>query len=346
MEGLAMFAIPSDFPLSLVTSPVAITIVVLGWLAGLFLGIAMLAGRVPSDLDGLTRRFEEQSQWPWFRKIESMWSKRLHSWQVVSQKEDAAVLREVIITWDLLQSASKFMFGLVLVVLAPIDLLALILSKGAIMGNLPVLLVAGSLFPLGFLVGSCLAYSIGYRRVRRAMRSRVTYADLRERRLSDYRSALFLWLHGLMVGTNCLLLLLLPSLPGLSLLAPPIWIRLVICGALLLMFVVGEICLASVVRLPRLVVTSDPLVAQSADDLLRVLVIADLQHRELAAITNMIYLQWFFFLAWLLSSPFLVTTLMGVTLLWLLCRVLIGMGSEGRLGGKRTGWRWQVGKAV
>jgi len=103
------------------------------------------------------------------------------------------------------------------------------------------------------------------------------------------------------------------------------------------MFAAGEICLVSVVRLPRLVMTSDPLVAQTADDLVHALVIARLQSQQIAALSNMIWLQWLFFLAWLLSSPFLAATLVTVTLLWLLCWVLVGMGSEGRLGGSRTG---------
>lgn len=341
-----MFAVPSDFPLSLTTSPVVITIAVLGWLSGLALGISLLAGKTPADWDGLTRSYEEQSQWPWFRQVQDRWRKRLRSWQVGSQSEDETVLREVMMTWDLLQSASKFAIGLLFVILAPIDLLALILSRGAILRNLPVLLIFGNLLFLGFLLGNCLAYAVGYRRVRQAIRSRVTYADLRERRLSDYRSTLFRWLHALIIGINALLLFWLPSVLGQPSLAPPLWVRLVICIVLLLMFILGEICLASVVRLPRLVVTSDPLVAQPADDLMRALVIAHLQGQEISAISNIIWLQWFFFLPWLLSSPLLAATLLTVTLLWLLCQVLIAMGSEGRLGGSRTGWRWQARKAL
>jgi hypothetical protein len=71
-------------------------------------------------------------------------------------------------------------------------------------------------------------------------------------------------------------------------------------------------------------------------------------HRSIVvSLGNFLYLQWLFFLPWLLSSPLLIGTQIAITLLWLLCLVLPGLHAhdEGRLGGSITGWPWKAGLA-
>ena len=189
---------------------------------------------------------------------------------------------------------------------------------------------------------------LGSDSVKRMIRSHVAYADLSERHVSDYRSSVFRWLLGLVVVANWVLLLLLPILPGLSHLpvpTPVTWVRIVICLGMLVTFTVGEFRLVRTVMLPRLIVTSDPLVAQHADDLLRAVIMNSMHDGNVNTLRNYLWLQWFFFLPWLLSSPILFGTQIVATVLVLLCwvpKAWQGSPDDGKyLGGRKTGWPWR-----
>src|SRR5579859_2312838 len=109
MEDLAMLSFPSDFPLSLTTQPLFIVFAYLSDGMILLSGIIILnASRRSSNLAGVMQSMEENSQWSWYRSIEDLWRKRLRAFQVVTREDDASVLKEVMLTWDLMQSPSKF----------------------------------------------------------------------------------------------------------------------------------------------------------------------------------------------------------------------------------------------
>ena len=101
-----------------------------------------------------------------------------------------------------------------------------------------------------------------------------------------------------------------------------------------------RICLARIVMLPRLIVTADPVVAQRADDLLRAVIMNDMHDSSVGTLRNYLWLQWFFFLPWLLSSSILFGTQIVATALVLLCwapKALQGSPDDGKyLGGRKT----------
>src|SRR5581483_1146347 len=162
--------------------------------------------------------------------------------------------------------------------------------------------------------------------------------DLRQRRISEYRSNLFRWFLGLIVFVNVSLFLLLPSLFG-SQPSTFAWASAII---MFIIFIMAESFMPRIVTMPRLIVTPDPRVAQHADDLLRALVIAELHWKLIIGMASLLYIQWLFFFGWLQSSPLFIAIQVAATLLLLLCLFLSGMrtSDKGHLGGRITGWSW------
>ncbi|HEY0753777.1 MAG TPA: hypothetical protein VGD98_07435 [Ktedonobacteraceae bacterium] len=342
-----MLSILSGFPLVLTTSPLFIVLAYLSQFCTLLGGVVLLASaRKMASSEGAMKMVQINSRDASDQKKRQQWETRLHAFRITSQ-DDNVTLDEIRMTDHLLSSPFAFVAGLTWIVLSLLNLFLFVFTRGAIFHNLPLLLVLGTIFPLSSVLQRMLTIGMGFWRVKQALRQRVAYADLSERHVSDYRSPLFRWLFLLLVVANCLLLLWLPTRSGLTDLpvaAPFLWMRLIICCSMLATVLVGEICLLQIVRLPRLVVIPDPLLARRADDLLRALTINNTHKGVVGSLKNYLLLQWFFFLPWLLSSPILFSVQCAVTIFCLLCwapTVLPNSDDEKYLGGKKTGWPWR-----
>jgi hypothetical protein len=345
-----MFTIAPDFPLGITTHPLFIVFVYATQLFNLLIGIAMvLHARKASTLESTKARLEREMNEPSSQKEQDKWRTSLQAFHANPSEDDGSIIHETRMTWMLLQSPFSLIVSVTIVTLASLNLLLFVFTRGAIFHQLPWLLVLGTLFPLSSVSQRAITYGISFRRVKQTLQSRVSYADVSERRLSDYRSDILRWLLALLIVANALLLLVLPSQPGLSNLpvpAPTIWIRVVICLGMLFIVLIGEFCQLHVVTLPRLVVAADPVAARHADDLLRTRVINSIYGGVAHNVRNYILLQWFFFLPWLLASPVLLAGQLIVTLLCLLCWLPLlwrGACDERYLGGRKTGWSWQKG---
>jgi hypothetical protein len=348
-----MISIPVDFPLVITTHPLFIVLAYVCQIFSLLIASLMIWSQSLSAKAIFKERekqlIEKQGKvpLPQDREQEMMWRARLRAFHVIPHDDEEAILEEVTAIWKLLNGPSALVLSLTTAVVPLVNLCFFIFTRGAVFHSLPVLLVLGTLFPLSVLLQSTVTYEIGFRHVKRTIRHHVAYADLSERHVSDYRSSVFRWLLGLVVVANCVLLLLLPSLPGLSHLsvsAPVAWVRIVISLGMLVTFAVGEFRLTRIVMLPRLIVTSDPVIAQRADDLLRAVIMNSMHGGNVNTLRNYLFLQWFFFLPWLLSSPLLLGTQLVATALVLLCWVpqkWPRSQDEKYLGGRKTGWPWR-----
>src|SRR5579862_7972243 len=203
---------------------------------------------------------------------------QLIKWQVVPLSYAVpAELEEFACARDFIQS-SALIGGGVGIVLATIGSAAISLAAtGSLLS-----LLAGSVYFFGAtllfagLIGSSLGYAFGTWQLRSLTRRKIAYGDLKPRRLADYRSSLFPWMAGaLIIYTLLIPLPLVPSLGGQIQLSPlveldaPTWILETIPAAMLLTLVTGEIVMARIARLPRLLLIANPQTAQRADNLLR-----------------------------------------------------------------------------
>jgi hypothetical protein len=136
---------------------------------------------------------------------------------------------------------------------------------------------------LAQLIGGGVGYPVAAHLEQRRLPAGPRYADLRRRRLSDYRSPRLRWLvlMAIAVQTAAAGTFLLVEGARVALLMP-------LLGALA--FVVGELHMWSAARVARTVVartvvTDDPATARRCDDLVRAGVIANLQRWQLFCIT-------------------------------------------------------------
>jgi hypothetical protein len=210
---------------------------------------------------------------------------------------------------------------------------------------------------IGFGIGAVFAA----RRLRNAAKQRVTYADLRQRRLSDYRSNAFRWLAvAMIVWTFGVFAFFAPHVgPTLQVdllskvvsVPNTVWAWCIVPGAMLLVFVLVEIVLFRIVGFSRLLVTSDATVSQHADDMLRATVIGSVLYCGLLALGHLAALPFYMFSQLLWASHYWQIghlpyyNLLSISLFMPVVMQLLGVGiilGRGRLGGKLSGWPWQV----
>lgn len=215
---------------------------------------------------------------------------------------------------------------------------------------------------LSCLLGGGVGLADGFWRLRNSSASRVTYGDLQPRRLADYRSAAFRWLMlallaAVIVETTVLGPHIGPVVP-LRLghwrflpLPTSFWVLGILPATMFLLLVGGEVLMAYIVRLPRLLVTSDPQTAQRADNFLRALSIGLVQGGLLISLGYLgvnqdslldegLWQQHF----WIMGGPQPYLPLVEVESLLAWGSVCLGFvlpACAGRIGGRLGGWPWQ-----
>lgn len=206
-------------------------------------------------------------------------------------------------------------------------------------------------YVLSFVSGQGIGYIVGVYRLRARTSRSIRYADVSPRRLSSYRSSLWLLLSGAFVGFIILTTLILFPAPGsilhfhffqngsvpgtfISTWAGPV--------LLLLVLIASEIVMRHIAQLPRLLVTANPLVARRVDDLLRAKILAVIQGQTCVALAFLAIFQ-----VGLLTNdfqrlyepltliPLCITGILGIL------GIVTATRFHERLGGSITGWPWQ-----
>ncbi len=276
---------------------------------------------------------------------EACWRKRFRVWRVLNAEADITpVLKDMGYAWNTIQAPAGICGGLAILLVVLVYTVGALLSHGALLLNNAYMDMLWALIFLAILPGCACGYSIGFRHARRNARRGVTYGDLRRRRLTDYRSPLLRWVPGLIIFYNICLLFVMPHLLGpVSPLYAPERMVGVLLLLLLVTFLAAEVLMARVTLLPRLLITSDPVIAQHADDLLRATVIGRIQLGVLIEIGVSLCVQWQLLYQRFLSSPVLWLGLLFAFALWLACLVVLILATRegGRLGGAITGWPWR-----
>jgi len=186
-----------------------------------------------------------------------------------------------------------------------------------------------SLLYLALMVGTGVGYPLAMSVSRRRGPTGPRYADLRERRLADYRTPVLRWVGLAIVAVPCVAALLAGQ---------GWWPALVVPAEMALAFVVTEALMALTATAPRtVVVTTDAAIARRCDDLIRAQVITSLQMSGFFAIAVAGFLQWLVILgARHVESPAAVLTLLGAALALLMG--LFAPANDCRLGGRINGW--------
>lgn len=285
----------------------------------------------------------------------------LLTWQVIHPgDQDPAVLEEFSRSSDFLHSSGIIGGGSAVVLTVLGSAIISLLTTGTLLslsaGN-GYLLTATILFLL--LLGYSLGYVLGVWQLRRLTAGRIAYGDLQQRKLSDYRSVWFPWIASILLACATLIpLALLPHLTaqislkllGGQVIEVSVWVLEAIPAAMLLTLVTGEVVMARIARLPRLLLTSNPHTAQRADNLLRAMTVGRVLGNELAAIGSLGVAQWIIMGAYVgptLTSPGgwpSAALLFAAAFLFAGAVALGGLSLPvlvGRIGGKISGWPWQ-----
>jgi hypothetical protein len=181
----------TNFPLGITTHPLFIVLAYVTQVFSLLIGIAMVFyTRKTSTAEGTKTQLEREANSPSFQKEQDKWRTRLRDFHAISSEDDDSIIYQTKLTWMLLQNPSSLIVSVITVTLAILNLLVFVFSQGAIFHQLPWLLVLSMLFPLSSVSQRANTYGISFRRVKRTMQARVSYADVNERHLSDYRSDL------------------------------------------------------------------------------------------------------------------------------------------------------------
>lgn len=285
----------------------------------------------------------------WERMGKKSWQKELASWNIVLEdNNESSTLKEINRSWDVLRpSYFGSLFALVSLLVILVGVWTPIQQGGTQL--FWQYLTAAFPYTL-FIVVISIGYARGVSILRKEASGQVTYADLRERRLTDYRSTLFRLLPMLFIASLLLLTLLslpylnatLPiPLPGGSQMSISSWIIGVMLLLMCLVLLLTEIQIGRVVALPRLLLLSSPEKAQQIDNLFRAKVIGELQSFAFLSLSYFGVLTFVLIQAALskAAGPTQIVTVIAL-LLWI--ALFIGAAvSKGRLGGKISGWPWQ-----
>jgi hypothetical protein len=189
---------------------------------------------------------------------------------------------------------------------------------------------------LGLTVGIGLGYPLAVRIARRSIAVGPRYADLRRRRLADYRAPGVGWLAvlgvALQAAAGTAFVVILHD-----------WRPVVLLLPASLFVVAAELHMRTTAGVPRMVITADPATARRCDDLVRATVIARLQQAAFLGVAISAFLGAFFVqglssYSRTLPGVGLAQSVLGLSALYsMLCTVGVSAFEE-RLGGTITGW--------
>lgn len=325
------------------------------------IGVTLLVGFIfiGVGLYGLKRGFSL-----WATK-EQLW-KSIQKWRVFSTPYPSPqMLEDIKRSWCYLRS--------MLVIGAGVGLLAMVVGMVAISLATTGTVDGGDsgdgiffvpIFYFCFSVGCGLSGMFAVWRLRKTTKRQITYADLRRRRLSDYRSGFLRWLPlAILAETIAFSWFFTPHLGSMLRLLQSgsvpldvpnsLWLISIIPCAIVVVSVLAELLMARIARLSRLLVTSDPEVSQRADDMLRAMVIGTVQAYVLLTVTLLGILQGNLIMRSLWASGY---WQMGnrpysiiADIFFLLLILTLGIGSVwivtyDPFGGKVAGWPWQTKK--
>jgi len=290
------------------------------------------------------------------------WQKDLMSWSILGPNIAPQMLADVKRCRDYLISMS-FLAGGIGIVLCMVgwSIIALIATdtSAATTQNNSSFFLASFFASFGIGLGAGAVFAAWH--LRNAAKRRVTYADLRQRQLSDYRSSVFRWLAVAMIAWTFGVLMFFSSHVGSTLqidlfytvvsVPNTVWGWYIVPGVMFLVLVVIETVLLRIVGFSRLLVTSDATVSQHADDMLRAMVIGLVQYCELLALAQLAVLPFSMLSPRLWAShywqighlPYF--SLLSISVFMPGVMQLLGVGillARGRLGGKFSGWPWQM----
>ena len=298
------------------------------------------------------------------RPSDQLWWGRLGKWGALSPAGAGwEVLQAFTRSFDLLLSSTLLGLGLVmLLLLFGAGILALVTGTLVSLTALTSGQLSGVIPYLSLLIGGGVGLADGFRRLRKASTSRVTYGDLQPRRLADYRSGAFRWLMLALLAAVIVETIVLgphigpvvPILLGHWRVLPlptSFWVLGILPATMFILLVGGEVLMAYIVRLPRLLVTSDPQTAQRADNFLRALSISLVQGGLLISLGYLgvnqdsmldegLWQQHF----WIMGGPQPYLPLVEVESLLAWVSVCLGFVlpvCAGRIGGRLGGWPWQ-----
>jgi hypothetical protein len=267
------------------------------------------------------------------RRGRGKWLADLRSWGV-AEAEAAGLAMQLDAQSRRLGGGASVVFGVVYALVALTG--AAQLSGLAALPFLPAPLDDRSmfgLFVLAALLGTGIGYPVAFWRVRRAAAGGPRYADLRPRRLADYRTPWLGWATAGLVAVEVAVTLWL-------VLAGGYWAALpTTAGALLAVVVVFELMMALTAGAARTVTAADPALARRGDDLFRSTVVQRIQVLECLVLACVCALQSIAFpqVAEPAAAIDVVVSLIGA-LVFVCLMLFVGFQEDGRLGGRVSGW--------
>jgi hypothetical protein len=316
--------------------------------------VCLGVGAIASGLFSLRRSSRRQVSTARVRYTLAQTRRQLVQWQVVLPPDDTLV-RSVMAVQRRVGGATRIGSGIGLLIALGSSIAVSVAATGSILATsaLDGWVLIGALFG-GSLIGAAVGYWLGVQPFRGA--DSVVYADLRPRRLSDYRAGILRWLPAALIVYEAALTAVLASQIGSSLrvelnggvilVLPAFPALLLLPAATLLVWLIGEWLMRQAVALPRLLVTSDAAVSQRADEMLRAQMIAGMQTFTFVALGYLGAAQWAL-LAFQLVRPHPHPALSPLDLALLLAAAVMLPGfllpaTGGRLGGAVTGWPWSA----
>ncbi|BCL83019.1 hypothetical protein ccbrp13_54840 [Ktedonobacteria bacterium brp13] len=288
---------------------------------------------------------------------EQIWRRDLLVWQVSTPESDSfpQLIQDIAQYWKPASVTLVFSIGIALLLFSVSWNVLSLLVTGTFTGLLE---QNGNLITLGFVLFVILGYGcgtiLGMWRVRRHGHDRMAFGDLRQRRLTDYRSIIFPCILIVLIAFIVILTLFtalyggstlhIQFVSGKSIDQPKSpWLLGAVPAFMLLSVGILEVCMTRVVVFSRIPIMVNPVIARRADDMLRAIEIGMLTGIEFFTLGTLMQVQ-FRLLVPLSSTSHTAILEIALTLTFLLGGLLVFFGISitgffrGRLGGKVSGW--------